>query len=80
MPSEHEDASKQHKGEKRRPKAIPQVLDLGDAGIKTLERLLGARLDEVGQILCGRQPEAEWSPGPSTEVAYNQLEAPNNGD
>jgi integrase len=48
-----------------------QVLDLGGAGIKTLERLLGARLDEVGQILCGRQPEAEWSPGPrkhSTEV------------
>jgi hypothetical protein len=27
-----------------------------------LERLLGARLDEVGQVLCGRQPEAEWSP------------------
>ena len=39
-----------------------QVLDLGDAGIKKLERLLGACLDEVGQILCGRQPEAEWSP------------------
>jgi hypothetical protein len=30
-----------------------QVLDLGGAAIKTLERLLGARLDEVGQILCG---------------------------
>jgi hypothetical protein len=29
---------------------------------EALERLLGARLDEVGQILCGRQPEAEWSP------------------
>jgi hypothetical protein len=39
-----------------------QVLDLGDAGIKTLEWFLGARLDEVGQILCGRQPEIEWSP------------------
>jgi integrase len=39
-----------------------QVLDLGDAGIRTLERLLGARLDEVGQVLCGRQPEVEWSP------------------
>jgi hypothetical protein len=52
-----------------------QVLDLGDAGIKTLERLLGARLDEVGQVLCGRQPEAEWSPGPrkhSSEVVSNQ--------
>jgi hypothetical protein len=30
--------------------------------VRTLEQLLGARLDEVGQILCGRQPEAEWSP------------------
>ena len=39
-----------------------QILDLGGAAIKTLERLLGARLDDVGQILCGRQPEAEWSP------------------
>jgi integrase/NADH:ubiquinone oxidoreductase subunit len=39
-----------------------QVLDLGGAGIKTLERLLGARLDDVGRVLCGRQPEAEWSP------------------
>jgi hypothetical protein len=39
-----------------------QVLDLRGPGIKTLERLLGARLDSVGQILCGRQPEAEWSP------------------
>jgi hypothetical protein len=40
-----------------------QVLDLGDAGIKRLERLLGGRLDDIGQILCGRQPQAEWSPG-----------------
>ncbi len=39
-----------------------QILDLGGAGITTLERLVGARLDEVGQILCGRQPEADWSP------------------
>jgi len=39
-----------------------QILDLGGAGIKTLERLLGARLDEAGQILCGRQPEGDWSP------------------
>jgi len=39
-----------------------QILDLGGAGIKTLEGLLGARLDEAGQILCGRQPEGDWSP------------------
>lgn len=39
-----------------------QVLDLGGAAIKTLERLLGAHLDEAGQILGGRQLNAEWSP------------------
>jgi hypothetical protein len=64
-----------------------QVLDLGDAGIKKLERLLGARLDEVGQILRGRQPEAEWSPighpGPqahSTEDLDNQTGGANDAN
>lgn len=38
-----------------------QVLDMGGTGVDTLERLLGGRLDEVGQILCGRQPSGEWS-------------------
>jgi integrase len=64
-----------------------QVLDLGDAGIKTLERLLGARLDEVGQVLCGRQPEAEWSPigHPGLESTQQssstiRLEEPKQGD
>jgi integrase len=64
-----------------------QVLDLGDAGIKTLERLLGARLDEVGQVLCGRQPETEWSPigHPGLESTQErsstiELKKPNNGD
>jgi integrase len=64
-----------------------QVLDLGDAGIKTLERLLGARLEEVGQVLCGRQPEAEWPPigHPALESARQkpsatQQEKPDNGD
>lgn len=64
-----------------------QVLDLGDAGIKTLERLLGARLDEVGQVLCGRQPEVEWSPigHPGLDSTHQRSstikrEEPTNGD
>jgi hypothetical protein len=64
-----------------------QVLDLGDAGIRTLERLLGARLDDVGQVLCGRQPEAEWSPighpgldSTQQRSSTTKLEEPNHGD